>query len=74
MAEERVEQQLNDDFYELQHPLHRVQRAVADARDLAYLVLDRVPDTPEFELVRYYANHWLDTNGRNALRESGVKR
>lgn len=65
-----TEQTFRNGFYDLQPALNAVNEAMGDARRLCYLILDRVPDTDENELVRDYATRWLDENGRSALAEA----
>ena len=65
---ERTEQTFHYTIWGAANAFSAVERAVGEARDLAYMVL---ADENASERAVHYANHWLDNHGRNKLREEG---
>lgn len=61
----RIEQTFHDQMWGLANDSMKVERAVSDGRDIAYEILKRSDD----EALRYLAGHWLDTHGRDRLRD-----
>jgi hypothetical protein len=63
----RIEQSFHSTIWNAADEWMRCERAIAEGRDLAYVLLDESLDDG---LKRDLANRWLDTFGRDARKES----
>lgn len=63
----RVEQKFHADIWAIASLYSIVERAVSEARDVMYLIKKDDTDT---DLLKIVAEDWLDTFGRNLLREA----
>lgn len=66
-SEARIEREFHDSVWRLANDSSSMERAVSEARDLAYTVL-RLADPADGD--HFVAEHWLNTFGRDPRKEA----